>query len=69
MNRLVGVVSERLEAVLEPPAVRQGEIGVDLQHRHEHETTARHLRVRKGQPVGAELQFAEQQQVDVDQPG
>ncbi len=69
MNRLVGVVSERVEAVPEPSAVGQGQIGVDLQYRHQNKTAARHLRVRKGQPVGAELQFAEQQKVDVDQPG
>lgn len=68
MDCLVGVFGEGVEGALKPPAVGQGEVGVDLENRHEHEATGRHFAVRQGQPVGAVLEVAEQQQIDVDQP-
>ena len=50
----------------EPRAVGQRQLGVELEQRLEHEAATRHLRVGQRQPVGLELQVAEQQQVQVE---
>ena len=47
-------------------AVGQRQLGVELEQRLEHEAAARHLRVGQRQPLGLELEVAEQQQVDVE---
>ena len=50
-------------------AIGQAEIGIELEQREEHESPRAELRVRKGEAVGAQLDLAEEQQVDVDRPG
>ena len=47
-------------------AVRQRQLGLKLEQRHQHEAPARDLGVRQGQALGRERQVAEQQHVDVD---
>ena len=50
-------------------AVGQTELRIELEQRREHEAPRRDLRVGKGEAVGAQLDIAEEQQVDVDRAG
>ena len=45
-------VAERRQGVGEAGAVGQGQVGVELEQRHEDEAAARHLGVRQGEAVG-----------------
>ena len=58
--------SEPSAEALQLGAVREPQIGVELQEGLEHEPPRGDLSVRQGQPIGGQLDFAEQQQVDVD---
>jgi hypothetical protein len=59
---------EALEGLSQLGAVRQAQVGVELEQWHQHEPPRGHLRVREGEALGAQLEVAEQQQVDVDRP-
>ena len=50
----------------QPGAVGQRQLGIELEQRLEHEPAARHLRMGKREPLGLQLEVAEQQQVDVE---
>src|SRR5215216_4042885 len=60
--------SQRIERRGEPRAVGQGQLGVELEQRDEHEPAARQLGVRNGEPLALQLEVAEQQDVEVDRP-
>src|SRR3954453_10377061 len=57
---------EPRERVVEPAAVGQGEVGIELDQGDEHEAAREHVAVRERQAVGLEHQIAEQEQIDVD---
>ncbi len=57
---------QRLPGVGEAGAVGQGQLGVQLQQRSEHEAPGRHLAVGQAQSLVLQLEVAEQQQVDVE---
>ena len=59
---------ERVERRPQLRAVGEGQLGVELEQRHQHEAPRGHLRVRQREPLGAQLEVAEQEQVDVDRP-
>ncbi len=60
MDRLVRVVGQCVKAVAEPPSVREGELGIDLQQGDEDEAARADLAVGKVQPVRAVLELTEQ---------
>ena len=63
------VLGEGGEGVGEDGAVGQGEGRVQLEQRGEDEAAVAHLRVRQGEAIGLQLEFAQQQQVDVEWAG
>src|SRR4051795_11828613 len=57
---------ECLERVVEPAAVRQREVRIELEQRGEHEPPGQNVPVRECEAIGRESDVAEQQQIDVD---
>ena len=58
--------AERRERVCEPRPVGQRQLGVELEQGRKHEAAARRLPVRQRQPLGRQLEVAEQEQVEVE---
>src|SRR5262249_6816552 len=58
-----------VESVGQSPAVRQRQLGVELEQRSEDEAAARHLGMRQDETLGREREIAEQEQVDVERAG
>ena len=57
---------EGLERLSKLGAVRQGELGIELEQRRQHEPARGHLRMGKREPIGDEFDVAEQEQVHID---
>jgi hypothetical protein len=59
---------EPLERFSEGRPVGQSQVRVQLEQRSEHEPTRGHLEVREGEPIRAQLDLPEQEQIYVDRP-
>src|SRR4051794_16742371 len=60
---------EAVEGVGEPRAVGQGERGIELQKRHEHEAPGQDVAVRQHQALAGERQIPQEQEVNVNNAG
>jgi hypothetical protein len=62
------LVEDGGQQLLQLPTVGQPQLGIELEQRLEHEAPGGDLGVRQGEALGAVLEIAEQQEVDVDRP-
>ena len=63
-----GPVPSACQALGQPVAVGQAQLRVELEQRHQHEAARADLGVGQRQPLGADTQITQQQDVDVDHP-